>query len=99
MLEEVASVIFWATLEEAGHSLTIVSGLIAGRSLYYCEKCAALVLIKDSGILLFHPALYSRPGCKSTIEKCSHADASPLEPLKVKLDAIEAADWERLKEI
>lgn len=91
--------VIWDILEEAGHSLTVVSPRMVGRSLYYCEKCAALVMIKDSEILLFHPALYEFPDRESTVEKCSHADANPRSPLKVKLDAIEAADWERLKEI
>jgi hypothetical protein len=90
--------------ETAGHKLTLVQGLTAGISTYYCESCGALVKVggPTSGLVLFHVV----PGTLSTERKCvpvgrvgdSPPDLSPAS-LKEKLQKLADEDMERLRRI
>jgi hypothetical protein len=97
-------------LEEAGHDLTMIMGLIAGVSTYMCERCGGLVKVKSgSTVQLFHVP----PGNPSTVDKCSQprptSSMFPLDeilanvqrqagrPLLAKLMAIEEAEHELLR--
>lgn len=86
--------------EKAGHKLTMVQGLLAGVSTYYCENCGALVRVggPDHGLVLFHVP----KGSWSTEKKCQRAGGAvgaKFKTLKEKLKELEDEDHERLKAI
>lgn len=85
----------WDALEEAGHDLTHCGMLWAGTHLYYCEDCGAILLTKHEGIELFHLP----PGSTSSQERCRGSKPLAQTSLKAKLEALQQADWERLKDI
>lgn len=86
-------------LEEAGHDLTLVAPMMAGVSTYYCENCGALIQLSSSAIhgtnevRLFH--VFTESDSK---EDCC-IRVVPMISLKSKLDALAAADYERLKDV
>lgn len=49
----------WDTLTKVGHDFTLVDGPSAGKYIYYCEHCAALMMISGGGIgtveIWYHP--------------------------------------------
>jgi hypothetical protein len=88
----------------AGHALTLVQSMVAGRSTYYCENCGAVVLIggSESDLLIFHVP----PGSASTEQRCrmqhdevGDAYFAERPTLKSKFEALERADYERLRRI
>lgn len=85
--------------EAAGHDLTMLAGMHAGSTTYYCEGCGALVQVKGSlEIVLFHV----HKGSWSTQEKCAlvgFTASSKRETLKEKLDALNEKSMERLREV
>lgn len=58
-------------LTDAGHILTLVQGLVAGVSTYYCERCGAL--LQTGPMPIFHLPASS----KSREDKCVGEVASP----------------------
>lgn len=93
---------FDAFEEGAGHSLTMVQGLLAGVSTYYCENCGALVKVggPEHELILFHVP----QGSASTDKKCVKAGTAAgnvhsKPTLKEKLKKLEAESYERLKAI
>lgn len=87
----------WDALEAAGHDFTMVTGLFAGTSTYYCENCGVLMLIGNEGVKVFHApkGSHSRPGL-CVAEPGLHPTH---ETLKSKLEELQRQDYERLKEI
>lgn len=101
----------WDDLEAAGHNLTHCGMVQAGTQLYYCENCGAVMLTRFEGIQVWHVPR----GSKSTQEECHYPETEePPATLhmglagrriisrptfKLKLEALIAEDWERLKEI
>ena len=92
----------WEALEKAGHDFTIVSGMIAGTSTYYCENCGTLMLVRGLGseAAIFHVPRHTT----STMETClgiiSLGEDQPrYETLKSKLEELQRQDYERLKDI
>jgi hypothetical protein len=86
--------------EKAGHELTMVQGLLAGVSTYYCENCGALVRVGGpySEMLLFHVPR----GSLSTESQCVKAGSAAgnvhtKETLQEKLAKLEREDYEKLK--
>lgn len=88
---------FWDRMEEAGHTITLISGPSAGQYTYYCEKCAALIVTDSTGVVIFH----SPPDVNSTQDECSRktvvleADVTLL----AKLEINHAAHMEQLRRI
>lgn len=60
---------------KAGHSITLVQGISAGVSTYYCENCGALVQIggPESKLILFHVP----PGSLSNEKMCVRVHSNP----------------------
>jgi hypothetical protein len=86
---------FEACEERAGHQLTLLQGMMAGVSTYYCERCGALLQIggSASGLLLFH----APPGSGSTPVRCEDRSQGLKGPsLKEKLKILQDMDYERL---
>lgn len=91
-------------LEKAGHELTLIAGMVAGVSTYYCERCGALVQVGSSQWVLFELRLFHVPkGSWSTEKACKEAGGAVGTPdrqsLKAKLDALVEADYEKLKAV
>jgi hypothetical protein len=85
-------------LEKAGHALTLVTGMTAGVSTYYCEGCGALVQVAHEGLRLSHVP----KGSWSTAKACKPAGGAvgaERSSLKQKLDALTEADYEKLKAV
>ena len=85
----------WEALEAAGHNFTMVSGMVAGRSTYYCENCGALLIVTFDAIEVFHV----HRGSPSTQERCHANGWEDSKNLKTKLDEMQQRALERLKEI
>lgn len=82
----------WDALEAAGHDFTLVSGPIAGRSTYLCERCSCLLIADSSGVVLLHPA----PGTSSSLSACDRdPDAEDRVRLSENIDALRNADFAR----
>ena len=82
----------WGKLEKDGHELTLVSGPIAGTSVYYCENCGALMFLRNEGIALFHThrgSLSEQGGCENDVP-------TDAKTLKSKLDELHQQETERL---
>lgn len=95
-------------LEKNGHELTLVSGPLAGISMYYCERCGGLA--RTSGSRGFVNIFHTPPGSPSTWGKCVELPHSweGLEPhlrkvkeqtLKEKLDIERDHDNSRLRSV
>ena len=83
----------WDTLEAGDHDFTMVSGPIGGVSIYYCEKCGAILLAAPK--MVFHP----RRGSLSLPERCAAVDQANYVTLKSKLDELRDESIERLRGI
>jgi hypothetical protein len=80
-------------IEEGGHQITLVTGMTLGRSIYWCEGCGAILIIKDGAAAAFQgPA-----GSPMKLDWCSRM--TDETPFKDQLTALDHADYERLKEI
>jgi hypothetical protein len=80
-------------LENAGHELTHLGMVMAGTSLYYCENCGSLLMIRGEEILFFHV----HRGSTSEKDSCSNGTGAS-KTLKNKLDELVAADMAELAE-
>jgi hypothetical protein len=89
----------WERAEEAGHDFTLVSGL-SGTSTYYCECCAALMIVGQSPS---EPEVFHAPRVPltvgATLDRCPAGWLKSVERLKDKLDAMNARDLERLRSV
>jgi hypothetical protein len=88
--------------EKAGHELTMVQGLMAGVSTYYCENCGALLRVggPEHDMILFHVP----KGSLSTEKKCVRAGTASGNPhtkttLKEKFKKLDEESMERLRRI
>jgi len=87
-------------LEKAGHDITLVQGMLAGISTYYCENCGALVQVggPESKLILFHVP----PGSLSTEELCmkvkSNSGDLPVETAREVMQKWLARSHETLKD-
>jgi len=81
------------TIEEGGHLITLVTGMILGRSIYWCEGCGAIFILKDGAAAAFQ----GPDGSPTKLDWCSHRIT--MTPFKDQLTALDHADYERLKEI
>ncbi len=88
--------------QTAGHDITLVQGMQAGVSTYYCENCGALVQVggPESKLILFHVPR----GSLSTERKCVKggsgvANVHSKVSLKEKLKNLQEADYERMKKV
>lgn len=81
--------------DKAGHDLTLVAGLHAGVSTYYCENCGALVLTRNGDIEVFH----THRGSLSEQGECHNDVPTDAKSLKEKLQEMQQRDYERLKAI
>jgi hypothetical protein len=90
-------VINYDALEAAGHSLTQITGLVAGTITYYCEHCGALVQTYQGNQTFFHLPT----GSWSREEKCLKGSAvgPKTKTLREKLDELEKESYERLRRI
>lgn len=89
--------------EKAGHKITLVQGLHAGVSTYYCENCGALVQVgqnsvENDALILFHLP----HGSLSTKDKCVPGPTQEPNPryyttLREKLKKLEQESYDRLK--
>lgn len=84
-------------LEAAGHDVTLVHGLTAGVSTYACERCGAVLLLRNDEVILFHVpqalALSSEGRCHPGVPP-----ASGHELLRDKLNRLHAEDMERFRQ-
>jgi hypothetical protein len=82
-------------LEEAGHDITLVVGLQAGVSTYFCERCASIIQLRSDEIRLFHSG-----GHGATESKCAARGMRPQEGQRLgdKLRRLEAEDMERFRQ-
>jgi len=89
----------WDKLEKSGHVMTLVgSAGSPGSTLYYCEFCAALALVSNSELLMYHSAA----AASSSVDFCPYTKVGERivdVSLKTKLDEIRSADYEKLKNI
>jgi hypothetical protein len=63
--------------EKAGHDITLIQGMLAGVSTYYCERCGALVQVggPESKLILFHVP----PGSLSNEKLCVRVHSNPAD--------------------
>ena len=83
-------------LEQAGHEVTLVVGLQLGVSTYLCERCGALIKIRDSRVILFHVPPVN---ATSREDQCYPGDPLPgdRELLRDKLKKLNDEDMERFR--
>jgi hypothetical protein len=81
------------TIEEGGHQITLVTGMTLGRSIYWCEGCGAIFIIKDWAAAAFQ----GPDGSSTKIDWCSRR--TDKTPFRAQLTALDHADYERLKGI
>lgn len=95
----------WNRVEDAGHRFTMVAGPTAGRTLYYCEWCASLLIVAGVGeVEVFHPtpsSILAPKAEQASLDRCLGKDKGPMtgELLKQRLDAMHERDYERMKGI
>ena len=93
----------WDRLEAAGHDFTYVNGPFAGDTIYYCERCATLMVASmTDGIRAFHAPreCESKHLSTATVDHCPMSRlGSDLEgpTLKSKLEAIRMENIERFE--
>jgi hypothetical protein len=78
------------TIDEGGHKITMVAGMILGKTTYWCEDCGALFIIKgfDDTVIFQEP-----DGSPTKVDWCSRR--TEATPLKDKLDELHRQDYER----
>ncbi len=77
--------------ETAGHNLTLVAPVHAGRSCYFCENCGAFVVAVSGIVRIWHHPRRDDYGCEPR--------QVARETLYSKIQVLDLGDWERLKGI
>jgi hypothetical protein len=81
----------YAALEAAGHDLTLVAPVHAGRSCYFCENCGAFVITSMGVITVWHHPRRDDYSCEPA--------SVGRRKLYDKLRSLELQDLERLRAI
>lgn len=82
----------WDRADAAGHDFTVVSGPLAGSSLYYCERCGSILITRSDKVEIFHPPVHLP---QSSLDECPGVD--PKTTLKERLEKSYELDLERLR--
>jgi hypothetical protein len=92
----------YEAIEAAGHDVTMLSGLTAGTTTYYCENCASIMLNTHGELALFHPPRGSHAAidkCWSSLEQWLEV-AGPSEPaLRDKLKKLHKQQLRQLRRV
>jgi hypothetical protein len=81
------------TIEEnGGHKITMLTGMTLGRSIYWCEGCGAIFILKDDMAIFQGPE-----GSPTKLDWCSRR--TEATPLKDQISLMDQRDYEKLREI